>query len=243
VRLHRVLLLSVILLVLALSGCGSKTIVVYKTVTAAPDASPAATSAAPSENTPQSLELVKSGWALTQGYVEYGVVIRNPNAAFAANFPTIDIEMLGKNGQIIAAENQVLNLAMPGQTVAWGGQSDPNGKRPAKVHFSLSVGQDNWLTTDSPDYEGYEPFTISKVSVGKDSLGSVVVTGKIKNTNDQTFDSVAVSVILKSPAGRVVAGFTGYADNLAATSSKSFEVTSLGTVPAFESVEVYAQRW
>lgn len=158
-------------------------------------------------------------------------------------FPTIDIEMLGKGNKLIAASDQVLNMAMPGQTIAWGGQADPNGKKPTKISFSLSVSEDNWVASDSPTYESYEPFKISSVDAGKDSLGSVVVTGHIRNPNGESYDSVAVSAILKDAKGKVVAGFTGYVDNLGAHATKSFEISSLGELPAFKSVDVYAERW
>jgi len=243
-RRHRVLLTAAVLFVLVgAAGCGSKAVVVYKTVTASPQASSSTGGNATAESSPEDLRLVESGWALAYGYVEYGVVLRNPNTAFAAVFPTIDIEMLGKGGQLIAVTDQVLNMAMAGQTIAWGGQADPNGKKPAKVNFSLSVRESNWLSSDSPDYEPYEPFKISGVNVGKDSLGSVVVTGRIKNPSSDSFESVAVSAILKGASGRVVAGFTGYVDNLGAHASKSFQVSSLGQLPAFKSVDVYAERW
>lgn len=243
-RLHRVLLTAAVLCVVAgLAGCGSKPVVVYKTVTATPLVSATTDGTATGDSSPQHLELVESGWALAYGYVEYGVVLRNPNTAFAALFPTIDIEMLGKGGKLIAVTDQVLNMAMPGQTIAWGGQADPNAKKPTKVNFSLSVQESNWLSADSPQYEPYQPFKISGVSVGKDSLGSVVVTGRIKNPNADSFGSVAVSAILKGASGKVVAGFTGHVDNLGGHSSKSFQVSSLGELPLFKSVDVYAEPW
>jgi len=50
---------------------------------------------------PQPLELVEAGYTVTSGspYVEYGVIIRNPNRDYGAGLPTVRITMRDANGR------------------------------------------------------------------------------------------------------------------------------------------------
>jgi hypothetical protein len=213
--------------------------------TPATSATPAAQATAQTPSTPEDLEITESGWGMSYGYVQYGIVIRNPNTAFAGDFVSIDIQMDGKSGQILGVDNQVLGMIFPGQTLAWGGQADPNGKKPSKITFSVSVGSDNWYEAGSTAVtdKAYEPFEITRTHVGKDSIGSPVVTGLLENPNDTPFDSIAVSVILKDASGKIVGGYTDYVDNVQAGGKKPVEVGAYSGMPRFKSVDVYAQSW
>ena len=240
------LLLLLVAALLALAACGGTQAATSASGTApAAQVTPSAESTPASPATPHNLELVESGWSMVYGYVEYGVVIRNPNADFAGDFVSIHVLMEGKGGQILGSDTQVLGMIYPGGTLAWGVQANPNGKKPAKVTFSLSVSDENWHPADSAEVVDsvYEPFKVSRTRVSKDSSGVPVVTGLLENPNSKSFGSIAVSALFKDAGGKIIAGYTGFVENVPAGGKKAFEVNAFANIPGYKSVDVYAQSW
>jgi len=240
------LALLVSIAALALAACGGTQPATSASGTApAAQVTPSAASTPAAPATPRNLELVESGWSMVSGYVEYGVVIRNPNADFAGDFVSIDVLMEGKGGQILGGDTQVLGMIYPGGTLAWGAQANPNGKKPAKVTFSLSVSDENWYPADSAEVvdSAYEPFKVSRTRVSTDSSGFPVVTGLLENPNSKLFGSIAVSALFKDAGGKIIAGYTGFVDDVPAGGKKAFEVSAFANMPGYKSVDVYAQSW
>jgi len=239
-------LVFAIIAALYLGACGGTEAAPSASGTApAARVTPSAESTLTSPTTPHDLELVESGWSMVSGYVEYGVVIRNPNADFAGDFVSINILIEGKGGKILGGDTQVLGMIYPGGTLAWGVQADANGKKPAKVTFSLSVSDENWYPADSAVVvdSAYEPFKVSRIRVSKDSSGVPVVTGSLENPNSKSFGSIAVSALFKDAAGKIIAGYTAFVDNVPAGGKKAFEVNAFAKMPGYKSVDVYAQSW
>lgn len=139
----------------------------------------------------------------------------------------------------LGTDDQVLNKIAPGDTLAFGGQADPNGQVPSKVEFSMKkddtkYNNDNKSTSTSV-------FKISNTNALKDDY-SASFTGEIENTAENDFSSVAVTVILKK-GNDIVYGTTTYVDNLAKGSKTPFEVKCFSKVPEYDSFEIYAQSW
>ncbi|MCX6373570.1 MAG: FxLYD domain-containing protein [Actinobacteria bacterium] len=240
------LTLLLVTVVLALAACGGTQAAPSASGTApAAQVTPSAESTPAAPATPHDLELVESGWSMVHGCVEYGVVIRNPNADFAGDFVSIDVLMEGKGGQILGSDTQVIGMIYPGGTLAWGVQADPNGKKPAKVTFSLSVRDENWHPADSAEVvdSAYEPFKVSRTRVSTDSSGFPVVTGLLENPNSKPFGSIAVSALFKDAGGKIIAGYTGFVEDVPAGGKKAFEVNAFANMPEYKSVDVYAQSW
>ena len=55
--------------------------------------------------------------------------------------------------------------------------------------------------------------------------GMIDFVGEIKNLTDADVDSVCVNVLLRDAGGAIVAGYSGYVDNLAAGATTSFELS------------------
>jgi hypothetical protein len=192
---------------------------------------------------PLPLELIESGYIIVEGpFVEYGFILRNPNENYVAMFPTIRITMRNSNGEVIGTMDQVLNRIMPGETVGWGGQGNPNGINPSQVSFEVIDPGNNWTPKDQVDPKDYKPFTTLSLNVNTNDFYTAF-TGEIENQNNFTFQMVAISIILRNESGKIVVGYTGFIQGISAFGKAPFEVTSLGKVPAYTSFEAYVQQW
>ena len=92
------------------------------------------------------------------------------------------------------------------------------------------------------EYPDFKPFKIVGLRANKDLFGTTF-TGELVNNNSDSFHMVAVSVLLRDHAGKLVAGYSGFADDVPASGKVAFEVSSLGEVPDGATIEAYAQPW
>ena len=223
------------LLAVTLVGCGSQ----ESPKVEAPNPEPA-----PEKNaetaTPADLEIIESGWvAGEQGFVHYGLGLKNPNAGFGAEFPTIKVTGKDADGKIVFSDEQVLMFMLPGAEYYYGGQAG-NGTAPATVEFSLSVSKNNWIPTDKQAVEFY---TISNTNEVKGQYGNDNFTGELTvNEEWESVTSACVSVILRDAEGSIVSGYCGFADLPAEGQTTAFDVMAYD-VPDHASYEVYAQPW
>lgn len=182
--------------------------------------------------------IVESGWSADdQGYVHYGIVLENKGKQ-SALFPAVTITGKDADGNVVSSDEQILMELGPGQTASWGGQAG-TGTAPETVEFSVNVSERNWTDpkSDAPT------FGISGATAQDGGFGTVSFIGEIANLSEEAdCDSVAVSVLLRDEAGAIVAGYTGFARNLAAGSTTSFDVFGYG-VPAYATFDVTAQPW
>jgi hypothetical protein len=208
----------------------------------APAPKPAASAAAQTA-APKPLELVETGYTVVSGpYVEYGFVLRNPNADYGAESPVVRITALDAKGGVLGTEDQTLFQVYPGQTLAFGSQVDPNGKKPAKVTFEVIPPGDNWEPADQMEPAGFKPFQITGLKANKSDF-QTAFTGMLTNPNSTAFDTVAVTVLLRDKHGKIKIGYTAFPDHVAAGGKVPFEVTSMGDVPKYAKFEAYAQPW
>jgi len=221
------------MLVLGVAGCA----------TTAPTSSPVPATAASTAKKPAPLQLVESGFTVVEGpYVEYGVIIKNPNEDIGAVFPAVRITMRDEAGGVLGTDDQTLNRIMPGGVAAWGGQADPNGKKPAKVEFEVLDPGDTWKLADQMEPADFKPFTVIGLRANKSDSGTSF-TGELVNPNSSAFNEAAVSVLLRDKAGAIVGGYTGFIERLPANGKAAFEVSSMGDVPAYASIEAYPSPW
>lgn len=217
-----------------LAGCASPS--GQEPADSAPSASEQQADQAPAQE--NKLTVVDSGWSADeQGYVHYGIIIKNEGAQ-GALFPVIKVTGKDADGAVISSDEQTLMEINPGQELAWGGQAG-NGTAPATVEFELSVGSSNWQDADAA-----EPmFEVSGLSAQDSGYGTVNFVGEITSLlTDTDMDQVAVSIILRNGDGAIVGGYTGFADNLAAGATTSFDVLGYG-VPEYVDFEAWAQPW
>ncbi|MBX9032491.1 hypothetical protein [Gordonibacter massiliensis (ex Traore et al. 2017)] len=223
-------------LALTLAGCSGGTADQQQSGEGAPSASQDAQNAAPAKE--NKLTVTDSGWSVDdQGYVHYGIIVKNEGSQ-GALFPTIKVTGKDESGNVVSSDQQTLMSLRPDQEVAWGGQAG-NGTAPATVEFELSVGSNNWQDSD----ENIDMFKVDGVSAQDSGYGTVNFVGEITSLlTDTDMDQVAVSIILRNGDGAIVGGYTGFAENLAAGATTSFDVLGYG-VPEYVDFEAWAQPW
>lgn len=216
-----------------LAGCASPS--GQEPADSAPSASEQQANQAPAQE--NKLTVVDSGWSADeQGYVHYGIIIKNEGAQ-GALFPVIKVTGKNADGAVISSDEQTLMEINPGQELAWGGQAG-NGTAPATVEFELSVGSSNWQDADAA-----EPmFEVSGLSAQDSGYGTVNFVGEVTNLTDADVDQAAIVVLLRDGAGAIVSGYTSFASNVPAGGTTSFDVLGYG-VPAYETIEGSAQPW
>lgn len=190
----------------------------------------------------KAIEIVDSGYYITDGddpYVKYGIIIKNPNEEYGIEFPSFSITMYDEEGKILGNDDQVLMYIGPGETLAYGGQANPNGKKPDKIEFKIKKDDDKYSEASKKE----SPFKVSNTNDIIDEYGGITCTGEIENTSGDDFDQVAVSLILYKN-GEIIYGTTTYVDTVNAKSKTPFEVSSLGgEVPEYDKYKVYVQQW
>ncbi len=216
-----------------LAGCASPS--GQEPADSAPSASEQQADQAPAQE--NKLTVVDSGWSADeQGYVHYGIIIKNEGAQ-GALFPVIKVTGKDADGAVISSDEQTLMEINPGQELAWGGQAG-NGTAPATVEFELSVGSSNWQDADAA-----EPmFEVSGLSAQDSGYGTVNFVGEVTNLTDADRDQAAVVVLLRDEAGAIVGGYTSFVSNVPAGGTTSFDVLGYG-VPAYDAIEGSAQPW
>lgn len=208
-------------------------------------ASTAATTTA-SQVDAQLLEVVESGYTIVDRKgpkVEYGVVMRNPNANFGVQYPVLRLTMLDANGQEIATAEQTMNrMVLPDETFSFAGEADANGKRPAKVVFEVLDPDNKWRTKNQIDPAGLMPFKVNRIKAGKKGT-ALAFDCSVENSNIIGIDDFLVSVILRDKAGRIVAGYNALDDEIGVKDTRTVQVETLGKVPSYAKVEAYVQKW
>ena len=195
------------------------------------------------------LEIVESGYTVMAPnsigdiYLTYAVTIKNNNKKMAVDFPVISVTGRSESGSILFSEEQTLGTILPGDTVSWANDViDCKGETPASVDIKVEGGDFVKPAQSINNTVPSSDFAIENLSEVPGDF-DYAVTGEITNNSDTDYDSVAVTVILKNQ-GKVVGGFTGYADNLSAGKQSAFDISSfMSDLPAHDSIEVVAQGW
>ena len=182
------------------------------------------------------LAIVETGWSAENDYIHYGAIIENQGGQ-AALFPTIKVTGKDASGNVVSSDEQTLMIIYPGQKLAWGGQAG-NGTAPDSVDFEVSTKSSNWIDGDPVDQQ----YELTGVSAQDNGYGMIDFVGEIKNLTDADVDSVCVNVLLRDAGGAIVAGYSGYVDNLAAGATTSFEVMGYD-VPEYATIEAWGQSW
>lgn len=189
------------------------------------------------------LEIVESGWSAgSGGYVNYAFALRNNSADSMIEYPTVTITGRADDGSIVFSQDQVLDVIYPGQTIWWAAPAG-NGTEPDSVEFAAAEPDDYNVSATSGQASTY---SISNLSVVEDGFGSESFTGEV--TLDREGDeaigmgSVAILVVLRDGAGRVIYGEQTFVDRPVQGTSRSFEVSCFNP-PDYASYEVHALSW
>ncbi|MDO4442347.1 MAG: serine/threonine-protein kinase [Slackia sp.] len=191
----------------------------------------------------EALTLEESGWSVApSGYVHYAFVLSNAEDGFKVEFPTVKIVGRDASGGVLFSQEQVLNIIMPGQTIYFGAQAG-NGTAPDSVEFTVVRPHDFAVSKNATELPAFEVGNVAAVS---DGFGGENFTGEVTylggSSPDASMGQIAVTVVLRNGAGKIVYGSTGHVGYPAEGESTTFEVVG-GKLPEYATVEAYAQPW
>ena len=159
----------------------------------------------------------------------YGLIVENPNASWAAFGTGVDITFVDGSGKELTTLGGLFATLMPGQVAAIGG-STPSGQGAKSMDVKLVELE--WLAMATPPV----PLTVSDI-VTKTSGDRMTAAGTITNSSAQPIDVVAINIIYRDGAGKIIGGSDDRA-RVPANSNVDFEVEALEVLPA-KATEVY----
>ena len=189
---------------------------------------------------PLPLEIVDSGWSvLGEGWVYYGIAIKNPNSGLEAQYPGFTITGKADDGSIIFSNEQVCTVVFPGETIYHGFQAG-NGTAPASVEFK--VKEPTWV--ESAGIDG-EVFTVSNTAEVLGEYGNTSFTGEVTvNTkvDKNTMGQIALTVITRDENNAINFGNGTFIDIASEGETVPFDIPCY-QVPEHSSFEIYAKAW
>ena len=200
--------------------------------------------------TPKNLKIVGNGGcaqSISQfsdyAYIDFYVDIYNPNETLIAQSPKFTLNYRDASGAILATESVGVGLIMPGDTVRVFGVLSI-----LKSDVSKAVSNDSNLecrgfSTESGFYNPIrsDEIVFSNISARGASY-SGTVTGEITNKSAYDFNlSVIYAVLYKD--GEIVAIYDGFTDGVNAGQTRVFEINTFDTIPAYDTIECYADVW
>lgn len=187
------------------------------------------------------LSIVESGWSADEdGYVYFGIGLKNSNGSAAIAFPTVKIYGYDANGNVIFTDEKIYSAIEPGQTVYFGDQTG-NGTAPARVEFKAVKPSGVALTaaTEAPTYKIFD----NGESDGADGMHSFLAKLKLQSApSDFDKTQVFLSAILRDEQGRIVAGYDEFTDCPAVGSTVPVSI-DVYNPPEHASCDIYAAQW
>ncbi len=196
------------------------------------------------------LELTDYGWYINETssyddtvYVDFCGMIHNPNEALIAEFPEVTVTVKNDDGSIMATEEQMGGIVMPGDTITLCGMfSMPAGDLSDDAQILFDVEWSDF-TTSSSMYKNVRSsdFEFSNVSEHKGS-GENLITGEVTNNSSIDVDSANISMILRKE-GEIVFMENTFIDGLKSGKTKAFEFQRYHNWPEHDTIECSAQPW
>lgn len=191
------------------------------------------------------LELIESGYAIKNGYdkfyVQYAVIVKNPNAEKGVRFPKIRITAKNANGEILGTSDIVGKEILPDGMWYSAFQGCSTDEEPATVDFELiQPGGSDWVPSELLDHSGEELLVENPVRRNDK------IVGEISNPNDYDIDGAGVTVLFRDESGKLLAGETSYTDKITANGKIPFELLFLGgenQTYITDNFEVHAYPW
>lgn len=187
----------------------------------------------------QKLRVVEGGYSINGSYVNYGVILENPNSNAIFEYPTITVTAYDQNGDVLATDEVTLNNVLPNEKYAYGGELYCHGETPSslKLHGDADAPTKSFTAYIQPN-----EFRISGTNTRTEEDGRKIITGTITNTSNMNTDSVEVTALFRKD-GKIKFGCTTYVNNLDAGEAKGFEFYAMdgeGKTPDYDSYEITA---
>ncbi|WP_432574266.1 hypothetical protein [Kineococcus sp. SYSU DK005] len=229
---------------LLLAGCTSSTTEPAPSTTSAEAGGSTTSTSSATSGQAQPFTVVESAHTSTPGagegtFVHWAALLRNPNTTHYGAFPVITVTARDTGGQVLASQQQTLNALPPGADIAWAGLVEAPAE-PAAVEVTYATVE--WYPTRTTPAD-YPPFTTTGVQRSGDEHSRQVV-GELASPFSQAVGSMAVTVLYRDGAGKLLTGTTGYVDALPAAGTVPFSVVDLTGLPQQPAeIEVYAVPW
>lgn len=194
------------------------------------------------------LELVDSGWCISSRsgdvvYVNICGMIYNPNKELIANFPSITATARHGDGSILATDEHVGSIIMPGDTITLCSLfSMPASGLTDDLQVTFDVDLSEW-TSAASYYLAVKTtdFVITNVT-GRSGKWESFVTGEITSHYPEEISKVNLSMILRKN-GEIVYIANTFLDNLKPGKSKAFEFSRFKEWPEYDTIELSAMVW
>lgn len=230
-----IVLIMTIVMVLALTACGSSGDTTPAGSTQA-DAAPAAS------GEPVDAEITESGYKLDDGYLFYAVKLHNPNADYAIELPSYRVTAKDESGTVLGTMDHTLSVIYPGQDFYFASQGFSCDEEPATVSFEIIPSDEyKFIKVSSLDHKDYQPLEVIGANV-KDDEFMPSVLGEVKNNNDYDIESVVVVVCFRDADGNLVGGTDTFVDHVPAGGTVAFDIGIYSDI-ATDNFEVYANNW
>ena len=187
------------------------------------------------------LSIVESGWSTSKnGYVHFGIGLKNSDGSAAIEFPTIKIYGYDADDNLIFTDEKTYSVIEPGQTVYFGDQAG-NGTAPARVEFEAVKPSGIALATatEAPVFKIFDSVESAEAD-GTYSFSAKLKLQSAPNDFDKT--QVFLSAILRDKQGKIVAGYNSFADCPAVDSTSPVSIDA-NNPPTHASCDMYAAQW
>jgi hypothetical protein len=175
-------------------------------------------------------------------WVEYAIILHNPNENLAVESPTFRITARDENDLIVGTEDQALTIIYPGQDFACAVFSvffvSP---QVTKVDFEiLNPDAKNIIPVEKLNHQQYIPLEVIGANISSDHI-----LGEVSNANEYDIDSAAITVIFRDENGVIVGGDTTVINMIPAGGKTPFDFDNLairsGSIT--NNYEIYANNW
>ena len=184
------------------------------------------------------LQVEKSEWFMNAaGYLEYYIILRNPNQNIAVKYPDYRVTARDRDGNVLASEDGLtLYMLYPGRCVTCTGISFQLDEVPDSVEFqALEPNEYDLISTKSQD--SYIPLEFTNLNIRERNI-----TGEVKNPNDYKLERAEIIVLFRDKDGNLTDIKSTEVKDLQAGGNTPFSVSYYSDID-FESIECFANPW
>lgn len=185
-----------VLLSLSLSGCG-----------AAAPTRVAAQAAETQANAREDIQIVDSGWSVSDGNLTYGAIVRNPNADWRCERATLHVVGRDAEGRKVFGFLEDAEAVGAGSECALGDIACGDAADVAAVEFSVEVDESDWAPADGEPAPSYDLSSVERVPAPSGMVADELLVGTVTPDED---GPVWVTVIARDGAGAIVGGAAAY---------------------------------
>ena len=188
------------------------------------------------------LEIIDAGYAISNGYLYYSVIMHNNSTDKAFQYPGMRMMARDASGALIGTGEQVFGTVYPDQDYAWSGLGFAIDEEPAKVEFEMTGIEDynvkSVTSLDEAEYIPLEPIGVSQ----RDGTFGPEYIGEIKNPNAYDISGASVNILFRDDNGSLLGGELTFIDTIKAGRTAPFTISPMSRAYT-DHYEVYSNVW